>query len=1511
MRALRRAVAVTGLSALVATGLVAVAQQPASAAPNVHVGGTAAVDNTTCGGPGTTPAPSTDHPCATIAYAYVNRAAEGDTLNVRPGTYNMTAASVAVPAANSVNRLSITKSMTIQKDPAPAFALGTVVLDGGPNAVNAGMITMATPSKTLALANLTIQDGFSTFGGALVLGNGQNVTVNATNVIYQNHVGIVGGAIDVGNGNTYNQTGGSFVNNQAGATTNGGLGGALFVTGKVGPAGTPGKATLTNVSFTNNRAVGGPTNNTGDGGAIYNAGIASVTGGTFANNGAFPGTAGTLVGFGGAIWNGAFDADDAPTLSLTNTTINGGLPTTTPPNTPAFTKNATFGGAVASLENLTGVASAADAVLTTDGLVVDGTTVTSSGGAIRNGGPLTMTGGELKNSTAFQGAGLYHGRFAGAGPTASLTGVAITGNTASNVGGGLLVNVAGANLSGGSASSNTSVSGGGAYVTAGSTLTTNGTNLQNNIVNPVAATNFANGGAIHNLGTTTVTGGQLSGNTVTGHATTAGTGLGGAIYSGAGSTLTVSASTLSANTANASASQSTGFGGGIYSVGTALTVNQSTTISGNKAVGSTTKSTGGGGGIFSASLTTTIADTTFDDNTASTGAGSTAEATGDGGGLYLFSTVPGTTWAVNDSTFTGNDAFGSTGANSGIGGGILQFGGTSTISGATVTGNTADGNGGGFYNLLGTTMVDGGSFQGNLTDANGGAITSFGATTITDATVGGTTANKAVSGAGVYVAAGNATLDGGSITANESSFSGGGLTNAGTTTVDGTAIDGNKAAAGAGVHNVAGLTLTDASVSTNKAVSAGGIWNQAGTIAATDVTLNDNTATATTANTGLGGGILNGATATFTTSTVSGNSAVASSANVTGLGGAAFNSGSLTFDRTRVTDNAASSTVGGQTGWGGGVYNGSSAANTNSTLVVDHSTLDANSATFGSAVLGFTEGATSSNKTAIRRSTVSGNTGGGSILISTGGTASIVESTVANNGTTGTIARGDNATIAFAGTIVTDSACAVGSGSTGSFPDGGHNLAGPGTTGCFPAGNGNVFGDPLLGALGANGGPTPTHLPGPSSPALDKVPADQATSVSDAVTATTVELCDTGATDQRGTVIPQGALCDIGSVEREQEAPLTIDGPTEGTFTVGEEDDLGPYSATGSPTPTFSATGLPDGLVIESTGPGTAQITGTPEAGTGGEHLVVVKAENEAGSATLDVTITVEEAAQVTGPVTLNLIETIDEPGPWASYTSSGFPTPTLSAGSGFPTGVSFTAGPDGTGSIDGAPALGTAGTYHVTITADNGVGVDGTLDVTINVVPLLTITTTSLPDAAYHTAYSTTIAAIGGTQPYTFGLEAGSSLPAGLSLAADGTLSGRPTANPGVYSFTVQATDSSAETQTDTQALTLTIGKGVTTLTAGPVIIQQGPLGVNIGSVNATLRGGSGPVEPIPGQTIVYKAGATNTVVCTGVTDANGFNSCSMTVGNTLLVILNGGVTATYAGNTVWLPSSGSAGLL
>ena len=108
------------------------------------------------------------------------------------------------------------------------------------------------------------------------------------------------------------------------------------------------------------------------------------------------------------------------------------------------------------------------------------------------------------------------------------------------------------------------------------------------------------------------------------------------------------------------------------------------------------------------------------------------------------------------------------------------------------------------------------------------------------------------------------------------------------------------------------------------------------------------------------------------------------------------------------------------------------------------------------------------------------------------------------------------------------------------------------------------------------------------------------------------------------------------------------------------------------------------------------------------------------------------------------------------------------------------------------------------------------------------------------------TLAATGGTPPYTWSI-VGGSLPPGLTLTpSSGAITGTPTAI-GNFSFTAQVTDSSGPPQTATKALNLSITNATTTIwptTAVPGVADGGPdspvqLGVKFRSdVSGTIRG-------------------------------------------------------------------------
>lgn len=112
-------------------------------------------------------------------------------------------------------------------------------------------------------------------------------------------------------------------------------------------------------------------------------------------------------------------------------------------------------------------------------------------------------------------------------------------------------------------------------------------------------------------------------------------------------------------------------------------------------------------------------------------------------------------------------------------------------------------------------------------------------------------------------------------------------------------------------------------------------------------------------------------------------------------------------------------------------------------------------------------------------------------------------------------------------------------------------------------------------------------------------------------------------------------------------------------------------------------------------------------------------------------------------------------------------------------------------------------GQYSFTVRAVDDAGCAGERVYTVKTVcPPLAISGT-LPLGEVDVPYSTSMTATGGTAPYTFTAIAGS-IPSGLVLDSDGTLSGVPTSGSSV--FTVQATDANGCTGTRQYLITIAV---------------------------------------------------------------------------------------------------------
>jgi len=302
------------------------------------------------------------------------------------------------------------------------------------------------------------------------------------------------------------------------------------------------------------------------------------------------------------------------------------------------------------------------------------------------------------------------------------------------------------------------------------------------------------------------------------------------------------------------------------------------------------------------------------------------------------------------------------------------------------------------------------------------------------------------------------------------------------------------------------------------------------------------------------------------------------------------------------------------------------------------------------------------------------------------------------------------------------------------------------------------------------------------------------------------------------------------------------------SFTVGSAGSFTVTTA-GSSAPALSETGaLPYGVSFLDNRNGTATLSGTPAAGTGGIYTLLITVSNGVDPpVTQTFTLTVNQAPAITSANSTSF--TVGSAGSF-TVTTTGFPAPALSETGPLPSGVSFLDNGNGTATLSGAPAASTAGIYTLTITASNAVGSPAmqTFVLTVNQAPVITSAAGTVFTTG--TAGSFTVATTGFPAP---NLSETGALPSGLTFTINGngtaTLSSTPTAGTGIYALTITASNGVGTPAT--QRFTLTVGQA-------PVITSASSASFTMSTAGAFTVTASGFPTPALSENGVPPAGLT-----------------------------------------------------
>ncbi|TWT94191.1 dockerin type I domain-containing protein [Neorhodopirellula pilleata] len=579
--------------------------------------------------------------------------------------------------------------------------------DGG------GLLAVGTSNVSITggtfQANTTPQEGGGIWNSTGVLNiNGTTITENVA--LSQGNA-----ANDQGGGGLFNDGGNVTIGNATISSNlanvnngNGGgvmtVGGTVAITGGLIQNNTAARAgggienTRANVSLTN-VTLGGPAATDGNraginGGGLHATGLSVTT----INGGSVSNNVADQEG--GGLW-----ASSTGTMSLSGVTVSFNTA-----NSSDAANQAQGGGGIF---NDGGVLAIRDNVNITNNIALDPDGATTNddggGGILNNGGIVTVIGANtvIRDNVATDGAGNGGGILNLSGEL-TIDSARLSGNAAARAGGGVenttgILVLTDANFGGPGANdgNRAGINGGGVHATGQTTNHVEGGTFQNNSAGQ-------EGGGLWNsaAGSMSIVGTTIQGNTASGNASDQG---GGGVFN-AGGVLDISGATITNNTADGTS----GSGGGILNDAMgSLSVTDSTITS--------NRSNRAGGGIeVTAGTTNTLTNVVLDNNI--TGVVPSATAPGNGGGLHISNDA--------DVTITGGSISGNTAAQEG--GGLWNGDGTLIVTGTLnnpveinnnrANGTAADQGGGGVFNNAGITSLLFVQLNGNEADFGAAAF---------------------------------------------------------------------------------------------------------------------------------------------------------------------------------------------------------------------------------------------------------------------------------------------------------------------------------------------------------------------------------------------------------------------------------------------------------------------------------------------------------------------------------------------------------------------------------------------------------------------------------------------------------------------------------------------------------------------------------------------------------------------------------------------------------------------